>query len=452
MFQTLTERLSQAVGRMAGRGRLTEDNVRDTVREIRVALLEADVALPVVKSLIERVRERALGEEVARSIDPGQMFVKIVHDALVSALGKEEAKISRRGRPSTVLLVGLQGAGKTTTAGKLARRLRGDRGGAVALVSTDVYRPAARDQLERLAADVGVSCFASASEDPVSIARAALDRARRERCEWLIVDTAGRLHVDEEMMAEVAALHAALEPAETLFIVDAMAGQDAVRSARAFHEVLPLTGVVLTKADGDARGGAALSVREVTGLPIKLIGTGEKVEALESFVPQRMASRILGMGDVVGLVEEVQRQVDSESAARLTKKIKRGRELNLEDFRAQLAQLQSLGGIGALLEKLPGVNPAAVAQAGFDERQLRRQIGIIDAMTPRERRQPGLIDGSRKRRIARGAGLPVQEVSRLLKQHRQLAKTMKRAAKGGVAGLVAGLRDRRPSGRGRYGR
>jgi signal recognition particle subunit SRP54 len=450
MFDTLTGRLSDAIQRVTGRGRITEDNVRDTVRQIRMALLEADVALPVVKSLVERVRERALGAEVARSLNPGQAFVKIVHDELVIALGREQSPLESRGRPAVVLLVGLQGAGKTTTAGKLARQLK-KAGGEALLVSTDVYRPAAREQLARVAADVEAEYFASDEQDPRKIAAAALAEARRRGSRWLIVDTAGRLHVDQDMMAEARAIHETLAPNETLFIVDSMAGQDAVNSARAFNEAMPLTGVILTKADGDARGGAALSVREVTGVPIKLVGTGEKLDALEPFVPQRFASRILGMGDVVGLVERVQEQVDREAVERVARKVKKGRELNLDDYREQLQQLINMGGVGSLLDKLPGIKPGALSASGFDDRQLKRQMAIIDSMTPRERRRPDLIDGSRKRRIAGGSGLSFQEVNRLLKQHRMLAKTMKRASKGGMERALTGaLRNR--GGFGRPGR
>ena len=453
MFQNLTERLSGVVQKLSGRGRISEDNVRDSVRRIRMALLEADVALPVAKTFVERVLSRALGEEVAQSLDPGQAFVKIVNDELIAVLGGEAAEIRRAGRPSTVLLVGLQGAGKTTTAAKLAKYLSGNGKARVLLVSTDVYRPAARAQLATLAQSLDITCLEPDSEDPVAIAETALAEATRGGYAWLIVDTAGRLHVDEALMNEVGAMQAAVRPAETLFIVDAMAGQDAVNSARAFHDALDLTGAILTKADGDARGGVALSVREVTGVPIKFVGSGESLDALDPFVPARMASRILGMGDVVGLVETVQRKVDQRTAEKVARKVKRGRELDLEDFRGQLEQLQQLGGIDSLMDKLPGVNPAAVAQAGFDERQIRRQIGIINAMTPKERRQPRLIDGSRKRRIAAGAGLAVQDVNRLLKQHKTLAKTMKRAAKaGGVERLLGGALGPQGMGRGRPGR
>jgi signal recognition particle subunit SRP54 len=435
MFATLTERLSGTVRHLTGRGRITEENVRETVREIRMALLEADVALPVAKAFVERVRARAVGDEVARSLNPGQAFVKIVHDELARVLGGEQTAIAAKGRPAIVMLVGLQGAGKTTTAGKLTKHLAPQSAGDVLLASTDVYRPAAREQLARLAAELGAAYFATAQTDPVQIAVEALAEAKRRNCRWLIIDTAGRLHVDAEMMAEAGAIHAAVLPAETLFVLDSMVGQDAVNSARTFSAALPLTGVILTKTDGDARGGAALSVREVTGLPIKLVGTGEKLDALEPFVPARFASRILGMGDVVGLVEQVQAQVDRDAMERVAAKVKRGRELNMNDFKEQLQQIAKLGGLEGLLEKVPGVKAGAAAAAGFDDRAVRRQIAIIDSMTRRERLNPGIIDGSRKRRIAGGAGVQIQDVSRLVKQHKQLVKTMKRVAKGGMQGL-----------------
>jgi signal recognition particle subunit SRP54 len=442
MFDQLTARLNEAIQRVTGRGRITEENVRDTVRTIRMALLEADVAVPVAKAFVERIRDRALGEEVARSLNPGQAFVKIVHDELVAVLGGEPSPLApEHGRPAVIMLVGLQGAGKTTTAGKLARLLAKDRGGTVLLVSTDVYRPAAREQLARLAADLGVGFFQSSSTDPATIASEALAAAQRGGQRWLILDTAGRLHVDDEMMTEAQDLHRLVTPVETLFVVDSMAGQDAVNSARAFHEALPLTGVILTKTDGDARGGVALSVREVTGQPIKLVGTGEKVDALEAFVPSRFASRILGMGDVVGLVEQVQQRVDREEMERVASKLKQGRQLSLEDYREQLRQIVNMGGLSDLLGKLPGVKPEQLATANVDPKLFRRQIGIIDSMTPAERRQPSLIDGSRKRRIAAGAGLPVQDVSRLLKQHEQLTKTMKQLSKrGGMQRLLGAMR------------
>jgi signal recognition particle subunit SRP54 len=402
--------------------------------------------VPVAKAFVERVRDRALGEEVTRSLNPGQAFVKIVHDELVAVLGGDASPLDPRGQPAVIMLVGLQGAGKTTTAAKLARHISTTRGGAVLLASTDVYRPAARDQLKKLAGDLGVGFLSSTSDSPAAIAREALEAAKRGGQRWLILDTAGRLHVDADMMNEARELHGLVAPSETLFVVDSMAGQDAVNSARAFHEALPLTGVILTKTDGDARGGVALSVREVTGLPIKLVGTGEKVDALEPFVPSRFASRILGMGDIVGLVEQVQSSVKREEMERLAGKVKEGKQLNLEDYREQLRQLVKMGGMEQLLDKVPGLKPEQLAAAKFDPKVFRRQIGIIDSMTPAERRRPDLIDGSRKRRIAAGSGLPVQDVSRLLKQHKQLSKTMKQLAKGG--GMQRLLGSLRPGGGG----
>jgi signal recognition particle subunit SRP54 len=446
MFATLSARLRQSVQQLSGRGRITEDNIKDTVRQIRMALLEADVALPVAKLFIDRVRERALGDEVATSLNPGQVFVKIVHDELIRVLGADSEPIQPQGTPSVVLLAGLQGAGKTTTAGKLARLIGRKAPESVLLASVDVYRPAAREQLEHVAGQIGARYFASNEMDPVVIASAALVHARSSGARWLIVDTAGRLHVDRQMMDEVRKVQAAIDASETLFVLDSMAGQDAIVAARAFHETLPLTGIVLTKTDGDARGGAALSVREVTGLPIKFVGTGEKLDALEPFVPSRFASRILGMGDVVGLVEQVQAHVDHAAAAQVTAKMKRGRELNLEDFKQQLEQIGKMGGIAGLIDKIPGVDPAALGGAAFDERLVGRQIAIINSMTRQERRHPTTIDGSRKRRIAAGAGIPVQDVNRLLKQHRQLAKTMKKMSKGGMAGMAGLLAGGLPGG------
>jgi signal recognition particle subunit SRP54 len=442
MFATLSERLSDSVRQLRGRGRITPENVRDTVRQIRMALLEADVALPVAKAFVERVRERALGDEVTRSLDPGQVFVKIVHDELVGVLGGEAEQIAARGQPAVLLLAGLQGAGKTTTAGKLAAHLGKKKPSEVLLVSLDVHRPAAREQLAKLADQVGARYFASESNDPKTIAREAQAHAAKSGARWLIVDTAGRLHVDEALMAEVSGVHAILQPGETLFVVDAMAGQDALQSANAFNEALPLTGIVLTKADGDARGGVALSVREATGVPIKLVGMGEKIDALEAFDPKRFASRILGMGDVVGLVEQVQSKVDRDAAEKVAAKVKRGRELNLNDFKQQLEQIASMGGLESLMDKIPGLPKGAALPSQFDDHAIRHQIAIINSMTLKERRRPDIIDGSRKRRIAAGSGLPVQDVNRLLKQHKMLAKTMKKAAKGGMGGLQGLLAGR----------
>ncbi|ROR35106.1 signal recognition particle protein [Inmirania thermothiophila] len=443
MFDNLTQRLTRTLDRLRGQGRLTEDNIRDTLREVRMALLEADVALPVVRAFIERVRERALGQEVTRSLTPGQALVKIVHDELVAVMGgaAEGLRLAVE-PPAVILLAGLQGAGKTTTAAKLARLLRERERRSVMLASCDVYRPAAIDQLRTLAAELGVPFHEpGGTRDAVAIAREALAEARRRVADVLVVDTAGRLHVDEAMMAEVQALHAALNPAETLFVVDAMSGQDAANAARAFGAALPLTGVILTKADGDARGGAALSVRHITGRPVKFLGVGERSDALEPFDPARMASRILGMGDVLSLVEEVQRKVDRDKAEKLARKVRKGEGFDLEDFRDQLEQMSRMGGVAALLDKLPGAAslPEGV-RAQMDDRELRRVIAIINSMTPRERRRPDIINGSRKRRIAAGSGTRVQDVNRLLKQFHQAQKLMKRMRrKGGMRNLLRGL-------------
>ncbi len=443
MFENLTRRLGDTLQRLRGQGRITEDNVRETLREVRMALLEADVALPVVKAFVERVRERAVGREVLRSLTPGQAFVKIVHDELIAVMGEAQGLDLRAQPPVVILLAGLQGSGKTTTAAKLARYLKEREGRSVMLASCDVYRPAAIQQLERLAGEVGARFFPSSPDEaPEAIARAALEEARRRLVDVLILDTAGRLHVDAGMMEEIRRLHAAVRPRETLFVVDAMTGQDAANTARAFGEALPLTGVVLTKADGDARGGAALSVRHITGAPIKFMGTGEKTEALEPFHPDRIASRILGMGDVLSLVEEVQRKVDREHAERIARKVaKGGKGFDLQDFRDQLEQMTKLGGLSALLDKLPGGAqlPEAV-RAQMDDRQVRRMIAIIDSMTPHERRFPKVINGSRKRRIAAGSGTQVQDVNRLLKQFAQMQKMMKKVSrKGGLKRLMRGL-------------
>jgi len=447
LFGQLGERLSGAVNRLTGRGRITEANVEETLREVRIALLEADVALPVVKRFLAAVKKRALGAEVAKSVSPGQAFVKIVHDELASLLSAGDSALNLRVKPpAVILLAGLQGAGKTTTVAKLAARLKEERK-RVVVVSTDVQRPAAIEQLETLAGQVGVDFVPADGEKPLAIAGRALDRAKAGLADVLIVDTAGRLHVDADLMDEVKALSGALSPAETLFVADAMTGQDAVRSAAAFGEALPLTGVVLTKADGDARGGAALSVAEVTGRPVKFIGTGEKLDALEAFDPRRMAGRILGMGDVVGLVESVGRKADRAKAEKLAGKLRKGKGFNLEDFRGQIEQMLEMGGAQALLEKLPGAAklPAGAA-AGFDERSLRRQIAIVNSMTPRERRHPGVIDGSRRRRIAAGSGTEVQDVNRLLRQFQQAQKMMKKFRKGGLNRALGAMGGRLPPG------
>ena len=443
MFDTLSDRLRGVLDQVRGRGRLTEENIQGAVRDVRRALIEADVALPVVRDLVELVRQRALGADVLRSLTPGQVFISILHEELTRALGDGAAELNLRHQPpAVILLAGLQGAGKTTTAAKLALFIRDRLGKSVGLVSTDTQRPAAILQLERLAASIGVPFLtAEISLGPVGIADRAVVDARRDQLEVLIVDTAGRSRLDAELLDELRLMSGRTDPVETLFVVDSMAGQDAVNSARAFADALPLTGVILTKADGDARGGAALSVKTVTGQPIKFLGIGEAVTELEPFYPDRMASRILGMGDVVSLVEEVQRKADRDSAARLAEKVSSGKQFDLNDLRAQLQQIAGLGGVESLLEKLPlPAGTSAGKLAGqIDPRMLRRQIAIIDSMTPRERRRPGIVDGSRRRRIAGGAGLPVQEVNRLLKQHTQMQKMMKKMGHGGLRRLMRGF-------------
>jgi len=448
MFDSLAERLGRAVDALRGRGRLTEENIAETLRQVRVALLEADVAVPVVKSFTGSVRARAVGAEVERSLTPGQAFVRILHEELTRIMGEPGAGLNLRAPPPVVvLLAGLQGAGKTTTAAKLARHLIEQHGRRPLLASTDVYRPAAMVQLERLAGQVHADYFpAPAGAPPVAIATAAVDHGRRHQHDVVIVDTAGRLHVDEAMMAEVQAIDRAVAAHERLFIVDSMAGQDAVNAARAFDSALALTGIILTKADGDARGGAALSVRQVTGKPILFMGTGEKTEALEPFHPERIASRILGMGDVLTLIEQVQARADQEKAERLAEKVAKGRGFDFTDLREQLAEFSRMGGLAALAGKLPAGMLPAGATAQVDERSIRRQIGIIDSMTPGERRRPAIIAASRKRRIAAGAGVPVQEVNRLLRQHQQMEKVMKQMKGGGLRKLLRGLGGRLPPG------
>ena len=446
MFESLSDRLTKAAKSIAGKGRLTEANVKDTLRQVRLALLESDVALPVVKSFVGRIRERAIGEEVGKSLTPGQALTKIIHAELKSLLGEETAELELRAQPPVViLLAGLQGAGKTTTAAKLARRLMEKQNKKVMLVSVDVHRPAAILQLQTLAGEIGaMHCASETSEKPTRIVERALDDARRSAADVLIIDTAGRLHVDETLMAEVAAVHAAAAPHETLFVVDSMAGQDAVNAAQSFGASLPLTGVVLTKADGDAKGGAALSVTEVTGAPIRFLGVGEKTDALEVFHPDRMASRILGMGDVLSLVEEIEGKVSKDKAEKLAKKLKKGRGFNLADLKDQLEQMLNMGGMAAMLDKLPlpGNLNAKALKDQANEQQIRRQIAIINAMTPGERRFPKTINGSRKKRIATGSGLQIQDVNRLLKQHLQMEKMMRKMSKGGMKQMMRGLGGR----------
>ncbi len=449
MFDNLTQRLSKVVRDLRGQGRLTEENIREALREVRMSLLEADVALPVVREFIDRVRERAVGEEVMDNLTPGQALIRVVRDELQALMGEAEPLNLKAEPPVVILMAGLQGSGKTTTVAKLARRLKERERKKVAVVSCDVYRPAAIDQLRTLAGQVGAEFIpADPSQQPEEIARQALDEARRRFVDVLIVDTAGRLHIDQEMMEEIRRLHRQLQPTETLFVVDAMTGQDAVNTARAFGEALPLTGVVLSKADGDARGGAALSVRQVTGAPIKFLGVGEKTDALEPFHPDRIVSSILGMGDVLGLIEQVEQKVDKEKAQKLADKFRKGKAFDLEDFRDQLQQMRNMGGIGSLLDKLPGMGniPPQQLQQQVNDRELVKMEAIINSMTPQERRFPAVIKASRKRRIAAGSGTQVQDVNRLLKQFTQMQKMMKRMKKGGLGRMMQGMKGMMPPG------
>jgi signal recognition particle subunit SRP54 len=446
MFAKLTERLGKAVDSLRGRGRLTEDNIADSLREVRMALLEADVALPVVKRFIDAVKAKAVGTEVVGSLTPGQALIGVIHDELVAIMGGSAQSFDlRHSPPAVILLAGLQGAGKTTTAGKLARHLIGQKK-RVLLVSTDIRRPAAVLQLQRLSEQVGADFHpVETGAAPARIASTALDAARRGVYDVLIVDTAGRLHIDAELMQEVRDIDAAVTPHERLFVVDAMAGQDAVNAAKAFGDALQLTGTILTKADGDARGGAALSVREITGSPLLFIGTGEKSDALEAFDPDRMARRILGMGDVVALVEDVRRAVDVEEAQKLAQKVAKGKGFDFNDLRSQLQQLQKMGGMASVLDKLPGGAAAAQRLApGMAEKQLKQQVALIDSMTPRERRRPEIIDGSRRRRIAAGAGMQVQDVNRLLKQHLEMQRMMKKLGGGKLARMMGAMAGKLP--------
>jgi len=449
MFENLSERLTKTIRNLRGQGRLSEVNIKDALREVRMALLEADVALPVVKDFIEKVRARAIGQEVLQSLTPGQALVKIVNEELVSLMGEacDELQLNVQ-PPAVVLMAGLQGSGKTTSTAKLARWLKERKNKSVMVTSCDVYRPAAIEQLHTLAGEVGAVFFpSSADQDPVAIANAALDQARKQHVDVVIVDTAGRLHIDSAMMDEIQRLHAAVNPVETLFVVDSMTGQDAANTAQAFHAALPLTGVVLTKTDGDARGGAALSIRAITGKPIKFLGVGEKTAALEPFHPDRVASRILGMGDVLSLVEEAERKVDKEKAAKLARKLNKGKRFDLEDFGDQLEQMMGMGGLGSLMDKLPGVGqlPQNVRDQ-VNDRELHRMLAIIRSMTPQERRFPDIIKGSRRRRIAAGSGLQVQDVNRLLKQFIQMQKMMKKMSKGGLKNMMRGMKGRMPQG------
>jgi len=443
MFATLSSRLKTVTNNIRGRGKLTEKNISGAIREVRQALLEADVALPVVKSFVANVRVRALGTEVSGSLNPGQVFIKIIKAELVRTLGAEDSELNLRQQPpAIILLAGLQGAGKTTTAAKLAVYLKEKQKKSAMLVSLDTRRPAAMQQLQTLAESVGADFMPfNEGEQPTDIASRAIAEAKVRQSDVLVLDTAGRTRLDQELLDELSEVHGLANPIETLFVIDSMAGQDAVQVANAFGEALPLTGVVITKVDGDARGGAALSVKSVTGKPIKFLGVGEKTEALETFDAERMASRILGMGDVLGLVEEVEAKVDKEKAARLAKKVKAGKAFDLNDLKDQLSQMADMGGLSGLMEKMPlpgNVDQAALSK-GMDDKLLNRQIAIINSMTPDERKFPKSINGSRKKRIAAGAGQAVPDVNRLLKQHLQMQKMMKKVSKGGMANMMRGL-------------
>lgn len=442
MFQNLSDRLSQSLSKITGKARLNHDNIQGTLREVRKALLEADVALPVVKAFVNQVRKRALGQEVSRALNPGQQFLKIVESELTSVMGEANETLNLAAKPpAVVLMAGLQGAGKTTSVAKLAKFLQEKEKKKVMVVSADIYRPAAIKQLETLATEVGAEFFpSSADQKPVDIANGAIAQAKKSFVDVVIVDTAGRLHIDDALMDEIKGLHAAITPVETLFVIDAMIGQDAVNTAKAFDEALPLTGVVLTKADGDARGGAALSVRHITGKPIKFLGMGEKVEALEPFYPERLASRILGMGDVMSLIEQAESKLDKAKADKLVQKVKKGKSFDLEDLRDQLQQMQNMGGMSSVLEKLPGMgNIAQMAEQANVGSQFKQMDAIINSMTPAERRNPDILNGSRKRRITVGSGTDIQDLNRLLKQHKQMAKMMKKMKGGGMAKMMRGM-------------
>ena len=441
MFESLSDRLGASLKAISGKSKLTEDNIRDTLRDVRMTLLEADVALPVVKTFTDRVKDRAVGTEVSQSLSPGQAFLKVVQAELQAVMGGESEGLNLATQPPAVIMVaGLQGAGKTTSVAKLARYLIEREKKKVSVVSADVYRPAAIKQLETLAAEVGARFEPSdADEMPVDIVRRAIADARVAFSDVLLVDTAGRLAIDDEMMAEISALHEAVEPIETLFVVDAMTGQDAANTAKAFGKVLPLTGIILTKVDADTRGGAALSVRTITERPIKFLGVGEKTDALDPFHPDRLASRILGMGDMLSLIEDVERKVDQTKAKKLAKKVQKGGRFDLEDFREQLQQMKNLGGMGAMLDKMPGMGGMAQAAQNLDTQQFVRMEAMINSMTPRERRNPDLISGSRKRRITGGSGTVIQDLNRLLKQHKQMQKMMKKMKGGGMQRMMRGM-------------
>ena len=451
MFESLSDRFASTLQKLKGQGRLTEANIEDALRDVRRALLEADVALPVVKTFIEEVKQRAMGEEVLTSLTPGQVLIKIVNDELVRTMGEanEELNLAQQ-PPAVVLMAGLQGAGKTTTVAKLAKLLKERHKKKVMVVSCDIYRPAAIEQLKTLAGQVDAEFFPSnAMQKPSAIAVSAVAQAKKAFADVLLVDTAGRLHVDANMMDEIKDIHASINPVETLFVVDSMTGQDAANTAKAFNDALPLTGVVLTKADGDARGGAALSIRQITGKPIKFMGIGEKIDGLEAFHPDRVASRILGMGDVLSLVEEVQQKVDHKKAEALAKKMQKGKGFDFNDLKEQMEQMMNMGGMAGLLDKMPGMGKMSEQMKGkVDDREIRRMIGIINSMTPKERAFPDIIKASRKKRIAAGCGLQVQDVNRLMKQQLQMRKMMKKMGKGGMANMMRGMKGKIPPGMG----
>lgn len=448
MFNQLSDRLNKVIKNLTGQGRLTEANINDTLRDIRIALLEADVALPVAKAFIEDIRAKAIGKEVLDSLTPGQVLIKIVHDELVSIMGEAYETIDLKAQPPAIILMaGLQGSGKTTTVAKLARWLTEIQKKSVMVTSTDIHRPAAIDQLATLANQLGVAFYPSKpTDDPIVIAQGAIQAAKNNVVDVIIIDTAGRLHIDEEMMAEIKRLHAAINPVETLFVVDSMTGQDAAITAKAFNDALPLTGVILTKTDGDARGGAALSIRYITGKPIKFMGIGEKIDALEPFYPDRVASRILGMGDILTLVEEAERNIDKAKAEKLVKKIKKGKAFDLEDFRDQLKEIHKMGGVMGIMSKLPGINqlPEQV-KSQFSDKKLIEIEAIINSMTPKERRFPDSVRNSQKRRIANGSGTSIQSINQLLKQFHQMQKMMKKMSKkGGMMKMMRGLQGKFP--------
>ena len=445
MFDNLTQRLSGTLKKLKGEARFTESNIKDTLREVRMALLEADVALPVVTAFLENLKEGALGKEVQATLSPGQAMIKLVHAELIKTMGEKNETLNLNAQPPAVILMaGLQGAGKTTTVAKLGRFLKENHKKKIGVVSADVYRPAAIKQLQMLAAEVDLVFFDSdISQKPIDIANNAIDAAKRQFLDVIIVDTAGRLHIDDEMMDEIKALHSAIKPIETLFVVDSMTGQDAANTAKAFNDALPLTGVILTKADGDARGGAALSIRHITGKPIKFVGMGEKTTALEPFYTDRMASRILDMGDMLSLIEQIEKKIDKDKAQKLAEKIKQGKGFNLEDFREQLVEMQRMGGIGSMMEKLPGM--ASVPQEAkekLNDKLLARQIGIINSMTMKERKNPDLIKGTRKKRIADGCGQELSDVNRMLKQFMMMEKMMKKMKAGSnMANMMRGAKS-----------